>query len=139
MSKPQPDASAPADVYQAQIRVRYAECDAMGLLHHAKYWEYFEEVRTHLLRDRGTRYRDLEAMGVFFVVYKCSCLYKHPIRYDEVVTVRTWVTRITRTRVDHAYEIVVDGVTCCQATTTLACVGRDGKPTVMPEDMWPDA
>ncbi|MFQ5491491.1 MAG: acyl-CoA thioesterase [Phycisphaerae bacterium] len=138
MNKRQQESLASTDPYEAQIRVRYAECDAMGLLHHAKYWEYFEEVRTHLLRDRGTRYRDLEAQGVFFVVYKCMCVYRQPIRYDDVVTVRTWVTRITRTRVDHAYQIDRDGLTCCEATTTLACVDREGKPMVMPEHMWPD-
>ena len=66
-----------------EVRVRYAECDAMGYLHHAKYFEYFEIARTELLRQNGYRYRDLEAEGVCFVVYKCSCTYRLPIRYDD--------------------------------------------------------
>ena len=41
-----------------EFRVRYAECDAMGYLHHAKYWEYLEHTRTELLRENGVRYRD---------------------------------------------------------------------------------
>ncbi|HUU81897.1 MAG TPA: thioesterase family protein [Phycisphaerae bacterium] len=133
------DGKGPASVADARVelRVRYAECDAMGVLHHARYWEYFELARTELLRNRGYRYRDVEAGGVFFVVYKCSCTYKLPIRYDDLVTVRAWVTRQTRTRIDHAYEIIREGRVCCEASTTLACVDRDGRPIIMPEDLWP--
>ena len=119
-----------------EFRVRYAECDAMGYLHHAKYWEYFEHARTELLRSNGFRYRDLEAEDVFFVAYKLACKYHKPIRYDDMVSVRVHVDRITRTRVEHSYEIHRDGERLCEATTTLACVGRDGRPTLMPDSLW---
>lgn len=121
---------------RVDFRVRYAECDAMGLLHHAKYWEYFEHVRTELLRQNGFRYRDLEQEGVFFVVYKASCLYQKPIRYDDLVTVITRVERITRTRVDHSYLIEREGEPLCEASSTLACVNKDGRPRLMPNSLW---
>jgi len=126
------------DRLSMEIRVRYAECDAMGYLHHARYWIYFEEVRTELLRRNGFNYRDLEAEGVFFVVHSLACKYLRPIRYDDVVSVAAQVRRITRTRVDHAYEIHKDGQLMCQASTTLACVGSDGKPRLMPDSLWPE-
>ncbi len=119
-----------------EFRVRYAECDAMGYLHHSRYWEYFEHARTELLRSNGFRYRDLEAEGVFFVAYKLACKYHKPIRYDDMVSVRVHVDRITRTRVEHSYEIHRDGERLCEATTTLACVGRDGRPMLMPDSLW---
>jgi len=125
-----------ADRCTVEFRVRYAECDAMGYLHHARYWEYFEQVRTELLRKNGIRYRDLEARGVLFVVYKAACKYLAPIRYDDVVVVTATVTRLTRTRVDHAYEIHRQDERTCEASTTLACVGRDGRPIVMPDSLW---
>ena len=126
------------DSHTTSIRVRYAECDAMGYLHHAKYWEYFEEVRTDLLRSNGFLYRDLEKAGTFFVVYKASCKYLTPIRYDDVVEVTVRVERISRTRVDHSYEIRREGELMCQASTTLACVGMDGRPKLMPDALWAD-
>ncbi len=118
------------------IRVRYAECDAMGYLHHAKYWEYFEQVRTELLREHGFRYRDLEQEGVLFVVYKAECRYLAPIRYDDIARVTATVARITRTRVDHTYAIHVDDAKKTEASSTLACVGRDGRPILMPDHLW---
>jgi acyl-CoA thioester hydrolase len=108
----------------------------MGYLHHAKYWEYFEHARTELLRQNGFRYRDLEAEGVCFVVYKASCTYLLPVRYDDLVTVAVTVDRITRARVDHSYAVARDGQRVCHAWTTLACVGRDGRPRLMPDPLW---
>ena len=124
------------DSFSVDVRVRYAECDSMGYLHHGKYWEYFEIVRTDLLRRQGIRYRDLEASGVYFVVYKAACRYLLPIRYDELVTVTTRVVRVTRARVDHEYEIKRGDALTCEATSTLACVGPDGRPITMPPALW---
>ena len=78
---------------EIQIRVRYAETDRMGLLHHANYLVYFEQARTELLRDRGRTYKDMEDEGFFLVVAKLEVKYKLPAHYDDVLTVRTTVTR----------------------------------------------
>ncbi len=129
----------PGQSYTCEFRVRYAETDAMGLLHHAKYWEYFEHVRTELLRNNGFRYRDLEREGVFFVVHKAACKYLAPIGYDELVHVTATVDRITRTRVDHSYVITLGEQRSCEASSTLACVGKDGKPRLMPDALWEGA
>lgn len=108
----------------------------MGYLHHAKYWEYFEHVRTELLRQNGVRYRDLEVEGTFFVVYTMTCRFLLPIRYDDLVIATAVVERITRTRVDHSYQIRLNDDVTCEASTTLACVGRDGRPILMPDALW---
>lgn len=121
------------DRCDVDLRVRYAETDAFGYLHHAKYWEYFEVSRTELLRQNGVRYRDLEEEGFFFVVAKCDCRYLMPARYDDLLTVTTITERITRGRIDHRYEVRRDGDLICEAHTTLVCVGRDGKPIPMPD------
>jgi acyl-CoA thioester hydrolase len=127
---------APGEGIECDFRVRYAETDSMGYLHHAKYWEYFEHARTELLRQNGYRYRDLEREGVLFVVYKASCRYLGPIRYDDLVKVQVVVDRITRTRVDHSYSVFRDGERLTEATSTLACVGVDGLPRLMPDSLW---
>ena len=54
------------------VRVRYAETDRMGLLHHANYLVYFEQARTELLRDTGRSYRDLEDAGFYLVLAKAA-------------------------------------------------------------------
>ena len=122
---------------ESEVRVRYAECDPMGVLHHAKYFEYLEMARTELLREAGFRYRDLEERGVLFVIVKVECRYRQPARYDDKLTIRCRIERQTRARLDHSYEILRDGRVLCEAKTVLACVDRQGKPFPIPADIAP--
>jgi acyl-CoA thioester hydrolase len=125
---------SPGQEGRLEVRVRYAEVDAMGVLHHSRYWVYFEMGRTELLRSLGVAYRDLEAEGVFFVVARCSASFKAPARYDDVLELTTRVVKTGVARIDHAYELrrKVDGSLVCQAETTLACVGSDGRVREIP-------
>ena len=63
------------------LRVRYPEVDAMGYLHHSRFFQYFEIGRVELLRSMGHAYADLERQGIFFVVVKVECRYRAPARY----------------------------------------------------------
>ncbi len=125
----------PAATCEIEIRVRYAECDPMGYLHHSKYFEYFEMARTELLRQTGVRYRDLEERGYLFVVAKVECRFRRPARYDDLLTLKVAITRLTRARIDHRYELYRDGLLLCEATSVLACVDREGRVIPIPEDI----
>src|SRR3974377_1397845 len=92
------------------IRVRYAETDRMGLVHHANYLIYFEQGRTELLRSHGLAYRDLGDPGFLLGLTRVEVRYRSPARYDDLLTVRTIVERTTAVRIDHRYEVVRDGV-----------------------------
>ena len=117
-----------------QIRVRYAETDRMGLLHHANYLVFFEQARTDLLRGLGTNYRDLEDQGYYLVITKVEVKYRRPAHYDDLLTIRTTVTKTSPVRLEHEYEVFGPaGDLCCTGATTLACVNGDGKIQPMPE------
>ena len=119
---------------ETQIRVRYAETDRMGLLHHANYLVYFEQARTDLLRSMGTNYRDLEDQGYFLVITKVEVKYRRPAHYDDLLTITTTVTKTSPVRLEHEYEVFGPaGDLCCTGATTLACVNGEGKIQPMPE------
>lgn len=118
---------------EIQIRVRYAETDRMGLLHHANYLVYFEQARTELLRVQGATYKDMEDQGFFLVLTRVEVKYLKPAHYDDVLTIRTTVERTTFVRIDHRYEVYCNGALLAEARTTLACVDREGKPQALPE------
>lgn len=118
---------------ELQIRVRYAETDRMGLLHHANYLVYFEQGRTELLRQQGRSYKDVEDEGFFLVLAKIEVRYRQPARYDDLLTLRTIVTRTTPARIEHRYEVLRDGQLLAEGSSTLACVDRDGRLQKMPE------
>ena len=131
----QPPKREPIDRCDVEIRVRYAETDAMGYLHHARYLVYFEIGRTELLRANGLCYADMERMGLFYVVAKLECRYRAPARYDDVLTLTTRTARLSHVRVDHEYRLCRDGTLLAEATSTLALVGRDGRPTPLPDEL----
>ncbi len=114
------------------IRVRYAETDRMGLLHHANYLVYFEQGRTELLRAQGIAYRDLEDQGYLLVLTRLQVRYRSPARYDEVLTLRTSVVRTTLVKIEHRYELLRDGLLLAEGETTLGCVDRAGKVQALP-------
>src|SRR5438034_3866592 len=114
------------------IRVRYAETDRMGLLHHANYLVYFEQGRTELLRSQGLSYRDLEDQGFLLVLTRVQVRYRNPARYDDLLTLRTTVVRTTAVKIEHRYELLRDGVLLAEGETTLGCVDRDGKVQALP-------
>jgi acyl-CoA thioester hydrolase len=118
---------------EIQIRVRYAETDRMGLLHHANYLVYFEQGRTELLRSLGLTYRDMEDQGFLLVLTQVEVRYRSPSYYDDLLTLKTIVDRVTSVRIDHRYEMRRGDVQVAEGKTTLACIGRDGRPQALPE------
>jgi acyl-CoA thioester hydrolase len=115
------------------VRVRYAETDRMGLLHHANYLVYFEQARTELLREMGLTYRDLEDQGFLLVLTKVEVRYRQPARYDDLLTVRASVVRTTPVRIEHSYAVERDGQLLAEGSTTLACIDREGKIQPLPD------
>ncbi len=121
--------------HEIPIRVRYAETDRMGLLHHANYVVYFEQARTELLRKRGLSYRDMEDAGHLLVIVDVGCKFKRPAYYDDLLTLRTVVERVTHVKIVHRYEVRRDGVLLAEGHSTLACVDREGRPQPLPDSL----
>jgi acyl-CoA thioester hydrolase len=119
--------------HEIQIRVRYSETDAMGFLHHSHYASYFELGRTELFREQGGDYREMEQQGLFFVVAKLNCTFKLPARYDDVLTLKTTLSRIGPAKLEHDYALFRDKTLLTEAHSVLACVNRDGSVQRIPE------
>ncbi len=127
------DAAMPQSTqHTVTIRVRYPECDPMGYLHHSVYLQYFEIGRVEMLRSMGFSYAEMERQGIFFVVVKVDVRYKSPARYDEALTLITRVDKQTFVRYDHSYELRRGETVLALATTTIACVDRNGHVIQIP-------
>lgn len=119
--------------HEIQIRVRYSETDAMGFLHHANFFNYFEMGRIEALRASGGDYRAMEEQGLFIVVVEIRCRYKSPARYDDMLTLRTRLARATAARIEHQYTLLRGETVVAEGNSTLACVDRQGSLQRVPE------
>jgi acyl-CoA thioester hydrolase len=118
----------------ARVRVRYAETDQMGFAYYANYLVWFEVGRSQYCNDRGFSYRDMEReTGLFLTVAEARCRYRSPARYEDELSVRTWVAEITRRTVRFAYEITRDGASIAVGETMHVLSTPEGRPSSFPE------
>ncbi|PCJ27070.1 MAG: hypothetical protein COA96_03915 [SAR86 cluster bacterium] len=93
-------------VIETDFHVRYAETDAMGVVHHASYLIFFEEGRSHYMREMGKDYARIEASGYRLPVTEVGVRYVGSLRYGDRVIIRTWIEENRSRRVSFSYEVV---------------------------------
>ena len=114
------------------IRARFAETDAMGVVHHASYLLYLEESRVAWMRERGHSYAELREEGVDFAVIEAFVQYRQPIRFDDVIDVHLAIGKLTRMTMQVGYLLTVGGEPRATAVTVHAAVDPTGRPARMP-------
>ncbi len=125
----------PADRYvsKAPLRVRFAETDMMGIVHHAAYIVYFEEGRSHFSREVGAPYADLEEMGYSLAVAQVNARYAAPAVYDQALMVGCWVEKMGSRGITFGYEILgSDETVLVSGYTRHICVNRAGQVQRIP-------
>ena len=95
--------------HTSQIRVRYADTDKMGFVYYGKYFEYFEQGRSDLLRAIGLPYPDIEKQGIFLPVIEAFAKYRKSAEYDELIALETTVSEMPVARVRLEYKVYREG------------------------------
>lgn len=118
-----------------ELRVRYAETDAMGIVHHATYPVWMELGRSDFLRELGQSYADWEARGVRLVVNEIRVRFRAPARYDELVQVKTFLSETGRRRMVFGYRIEREGDLLAEGESVHLVAGSDNRARVLPDDL----
>lgn len=118
--------------FETEFRVMYADTDQMGVMHHGSYVKYLEVARTELMRSCGMPYNEMEKAGVMSPILDLNIKYIKPAKYDEVLQVQTWISKIKGSRIVFDYSIFREDVLLTKASTTL--VFLDAK-TMRPSDI----
>ena len=91
--------------HKISIRVRYSETDQMGVVYHGNYPQYFEMGRVEWLRTLGISYKWMEENGIMLPVVSLSMNYKKSARYDDLLTVKTIMKKLSTVKIEFDYEI----------------------------------
>ena len=131
---------SPVPESRSDIRVRYAETDAMAVAHHANYPVWFEVGRTDLMRALGLPYAEVEARGYLLMLSGLNVEYRRAARYDDHLTVVTRVGAVRSRTLTFRYEVrraSVDGEGELLATgeTRHIATDRQYRPARLPEDV----
>lgn len=112
------------------VTVRYAETDRMGIVHHAVYPVWYEEGRSAYFRALGLPYSAIEELGLFTPLSQLGCKFVRSCTYEDVLTVRTVIERLTPARIRFGYAVLRQGEMRPISTgfTEHGFVGRDMRP-----------
>ena len=120
------------------VRARFAETDAMGIVHHSRYLAWFEAGRVEYLRRRGIDFAAWSRQGLHFAVIEAQLRYRRPVRFDDRVVVETRLAEITRVKVRFAYRLLRAGSEpeelLADGHTVLVCVDDRQAPRRLAPD-----
>lgn len=119
-----------------RVRVRFAETDAMGVVHHGRYLPYLESARVEYLRHVGHPYTHVREEGIDFSVIEVHLRYRAPLRFDDLVDVHVGIGQMSRASFVMQYLLTVEGRPCTSAWSRHAAVDAvDGTVRRIPEWM----
>jgi len=118
--------------FSHDIRVRFAETDAMGVMHHSSYVAFLEETRVAYLRALGRPYGDLRAEGFELAVLELVLQYRQSARFEDVIEVHTRVRSMRGASFQMDYLLLIEGSICASGATVHGVVDQQGRATRAP-------
>jgi acyl-CoA thioester hydrolase len=119
--------------FHHRVRARFAETDAMGVVHHAAYLPWLEEARVAYLRSIGHPYAEVRASGIDIAVIEVSVRYRLPARFDDEIDVEVALGTGTAARFPITYTLRRGDDLVATATTVHACLdAATGRPLRVP-------
>lgn len=92
-------------VSQTRLTVRYAETDMMGIVHHSRYYPWFEQARTDYIKKIGMSYSEMERIGILLPLTETQCRYHYGLKYENEVLITCKITKLTVARIEFSYEV----------------------------------
>lgn len=120
---------------QTSFHVRFAETDAMGIVHHSTYLVWFEESRSAFMRAQGRSYVQFSTEGVSLAVAEAYVRHLSPAYYDQLVTVTCRVTEVKSRKINFEYTVTEAETGALLATgyTHHICIDTTGAVARIPE------
>ena len=107
------------------IRVYYEDTDAAGIVYYANYLKFAERARTEALRMCGFEQSDLlREQRIGFVVRRCLVDFLKPASLDDLLTIETRLTDISKVSVMMQQTIRRGAETLVKLEVKLAVVGE---------------
>ncbi|MBT8337563.1 MAG: acyl-CoA thioesterase [Gemmatimonadetes bacterium] len=121
--------------HETEITVRSYELDGFGHVNHAVFLNYFEFARFQTLEAAGFPPKALIAEGMGIHVARVEVDYKREARLGQTLTIHTEPEQIRNSSMTLAQEARSGEHLLARARVVVVWVGRDGRPTRIPDDV----
>lgn len=117
-------------MFRTKLQVRYCETDRMGVVHHSRYFPWFEVGRTEFFKATGLSYDEIERRGVLLPLVDCYCKFIHGARYGDEVWIEVHLDRVGAAKCHFTYRVlrVSDALLLAEGYTTHGFTTPEFKP-----------
>lgn len=125
-----------AYISETELTVRYAETDMMGIVHHSRYYPWFEIARGEYIKEIGLTYGEMEKMGILLPLTETYCKYIHGLTYEDEVIITCRIEKLSVARISFLYEVIrkKDMVKTSEGRTVHGFVDKNMRPINMKKD-----
>lgn len=113
-------------------KVKYYECDRMGITHHSNYIRFMEEARVDLLDQLGYGFEKMEADGVVSPVVSVNCVYRKTTTFQDEIAIVVKLTHVSPLKFSFSYEGRLGNALVFTGESTH-CLMENGRPVVTTE------
>jgi acyl-CoA thioester hydrolase len=122
--------------FSTDVRVRFAETDAQGVVHNSVYLVWFEIARIAYLEEYAGGYPALRATGLESFVLESHVAYRQPAHFDDRLHIHARVGELRGARFRFDYEVRREGELVADGWTAHACVDATTlRPTRIPQTL----
>lgn len=118
-----------------RLRVRYNECDQIGIVFNANYLVYADIAATEFFREHLGGYQALNELGLDFAMAEANIRFRRPLHYDEEFEVKVAVTSITSRSLSMEFKFIRGEEVVSEIDISYVCIETESQaPQVIPEE-----
>ena len=125
MPEAEPEPKLP---FAVRERVRWSDCDPLGIIYYGAYIRFFEAAEHEMFRAAGLPYEVMRVQRHVQLPRKAFQVEFHsPAQMDELVEIQAGISRIGQTAITMRFEVycVEDGAHRASASLTVVCVEKE--------------
>ena len=124
-----------AYVSKSYLTVRYSETDMMGIVHHSRYYPWFEVARTDFIKSTGISYGEMERQGILLPLTETGAKYISGLKYEDEVMITCRLDKLSAARCEFVYEVyrMSDNALVTTGITKHGFVNKDFRPVNLKE------
>lgn len=117
-------------MFSTKLDVRYSETDQMGVVHHSRYFPWFEVARTEFFKSSGMSYDEVERRGVMFPLVDCYCKFIEGAKYGDTVEIEVEMEKLGVAKCQFSYCVIrcEDGKMLASGYTTHGFTDHNFRP-----------
>ena len=117
-----------------RLRVRYNECDQVGIAFNANYLVYADVAANEFWREHFGGYSNLTDLGLDLVLVEANIRFRRPLHYDELFDVKVSVGTMTSRSLEMEFEFTRGEDLIAEISISYVCIDTESQqPMPIPE------